>query len=100
MGQRGHGSRKVTRGPLWLAHNLKEQLIIAIKKSEHFAIQLNETTDVGSDPQLMVYVRYRGEWIGEEMLFCRLLETTTRGVDIFKNCWRVFNIARCRFALD
>ena len=58
MGQRGHGSRKVTGGPLWLAHNLKEQLIMAIKKSEHFAIQLDETTDVGSDPQLMVYVRY------------------------------------------
>ena len=49
-----------------------------------FAIQLDETIDFGSDPQLMVYVRYRAEcWIGEEMLFCMPLETTTRGLDIF-----------------
>ena len=31
-----------------LAQNIKEQLMIAIKKSLHSAIQLDETTDVGS----------------------------------------------------
>ena len=68
-----------------MARNIKEQLIIAIKKSVHFATQLDDTMDVGSDLQLMVYVRYRSECrIGEEMLFCRPLVTTTRGVDIFK----------------
>ena len=51
-------ARTVSRRVDELAQNIKEQLIIAIKKSVHFAIQLDETTDVGSDPQLMVYVRY------------------------------------------
>ena len=67
-----------------LAQNIKDQLIIAIKKSVLFAIQLDESIDVGSDLQLMLYVRYRAEcWIGEEMLFCMPLETTIRGLDIF-----------------
>ena len=54
-------ARTVSRRVDELAQNIKEQLIVAIKKSVHFAIQLDETTDVGSDPQLMVYVRYRGD---------------------------------------
>ena len=53
-----------------LAQNIKEQLIIFIK-SRQFTIQLEETSDVPSDPQVIEYVRYRDECrIGEEMSFC------------------------------
>ncbi|XP_068243859.1 protein FAM200C-like [Palaemon carinicauda] len=54
------------------------------KKSKEFAIQLDETTDVSSNSQLMVYIRYRGsDEIEEEMLLCSPLELRTRGIDVF-----------------
>ena len=67
-----------------LAQNLLEQVIAGIKKSKCFAIQLDETTDVRNQAQLMVYCRYRGdEDFVEELLFCSPLETTTKGLDVF-----------------
>lgn len=37
-----------------LAENVREQVISSIKESKCFAIQLDETTDVSSNSQLMV----------------------------------------------
>ncbi|XP_068237237.1 protein FAM200C-like [Palaemon carinicauda] len=69
-----------------LAENVREQVISSVKKkkkSKEFAIQLDETTDVSSNSQLMVYIRYGGSDEIEEMLLCSPLELTTRGTDMF-----------------
>ena len=66
-----------------LAENVREQVISSVKKSKEFAIQLDETTDVSSNSQLMVYVQYWGsDEIEEEMLLCSPLELRTRGIDV------------------
>jgi hypothetical protein len=50
-----------------------------------FSIQLNESTDVTSLAQLLVYVRYvYNDDIKTEFLLCKPLETTTTARDIFK----------------
>ena len=50
-----------------------------------FAIQLDESTDVSSCAQLMVFVKYiyNGAF-KEEFLFCSALETNTKATDIFE----------------
>ena len=64
--------------------DIKQQLIARVHKSVNFAIQLDETTDISSNAQLMVYVRYQGSQdIEEDILFCQSLDTTTKGIDIF-----------------
>ena len=64
--------------------NVKEQLVSSIKQGGEYSLQIDESTDVSDDVQLLVYVRYLGEnTLEEEFLFCRALETTTRGEDIF-----------------
>ena len=64
--------------------NIKAQLIAAIKESGQFSLQLDESTDLSDDAQLMTYVWYQGEEdMEEESLFCRPLQTTTTGEDIF-----------------
>ena len=51
-----------------------------------FSIQLDETTHRDSEAVLMAYVRYIDDdnTVAEEMLFAKPLETTTKGIDIFK----------------
>ncbi|XP_057663102.1 zinc finger BED domain-containing protein 5-like [Diorhabda carinulata] len=67
------------------------QLISAIKIAGLFSIQLDETTDVSKDAQLMVYVRYPGLTdIQEDILFCKPMSTTTRGEDIFRMVYSFF----------
>ncbi|XP_072395056.1 protein FAM200C-like [Diabrotica undecimpunctata] len=49
-----------------------------------FALQLNESTGISGKAQLISFVRFvYGPEIIEEFLFCRELETTTTGADIF-----------------
>ncbi|KFM77863.1 SCAN domain-containing protein 3, partial [Stegodyphus mimosarum] len=67
-----------------MSFDIKNQLISAIKIAGLFSIQLDETTDVSKDAQLMVYVRYPGLTdIQEDILFCKPMSTTTTGEDIF-----------------
>ena len=67
-----------------LAQNVREQVIASIASSVHFALQLDETTDLSNDSQLKVYVRSRGvDRIEEEILFCTPLELHTPGIDVF-----------------
>lgn len=68
-----------------MSNDIKSQLIESLKKSGQFSLQLDESTDISDDAQLMAYVRYQGaDDIKEEFLFCKPLHTTTTGEDIFK----------------
>ncbi|XP_066969189.1 protein FAM200C-like [Macrobrachium rosenbergii] len=68
-----------------MSRDIKDQVISEIKAAQFglLALQLDESTDVSSCSQLLVFVRYvnAGEF-KEEFLFCSPLETTTRGEDI------------------
>ena len=74
----------ITRRIKDMSIDIKQQLIARVHKSVNFAIQLDEKTDISSNAQLMVYVRYQGSQdIEEDILFCQSLDTTTKGIDIF-----------------
>ncbi|XP_076314931.1 protein FAM200C-like [Tachypleus tridentatus] len=61
------------------------QVVIAMKSSHVHSLQLDESTDVASCSQLIVYVRYPDrEVMKEEYLFSEPVATTTRREDIFK----------------
>ncbi|XP_076043774.1 SCAN domain-containing protein 3-like [Oratosquilla oratoria] len=60
-------------------------VVAAIKESGNFRSQLDESTNVSDNAQLLVYVRYQGKSdINEDFLFCKRMETTTTGEDLFK----------------
>ena len=66
-----------------MADDVKEQVLDEVRASPLFSFQLDETTDVTSYSQLLVYVRYiHSDDIKEEFLFCEALETTTKSVDV------------------
>jgi 3-deoxy-D-manno-octulosonic acid (KDO) 8-phosphate synthase len=54
-----------------------------VKKSQYYAPQLAESTDVANLAILLVFVRYINEDTEEELLFCRPLKERTTGEDIF-----------------
>ncbi|XP_076069773.1 zinc finger BED domain-containing protein 5-like [Oratosquilla oratoria] len=63
----------------------KSQLLAKVKASPVFAIQLDESVDVANLSQLIVFVRYvHDQSIEEDLLFCRLLETTTQAADVMQ----------------
>ncbi|KAF7693189.1 hypothetical protein HF521_008505, partial [Silurus meridionalis] len=67
-----------------MAQDIKCQLIDRVKKSGRYSLQLDESTDVSSIAQLLVFVRYIFEGkLHEEMLFCTQLEGSCTGDDIF-----------------
>ena len=60
--------------------DIKDQVIEAIKRSRQFSLQLDESTDISDDAQLLTYVRYQGlAEMEEEFLFCKPLQTTGWG---------------------
>ena len=62
---------------------VKQLLVCPFNKL--FSLQLDESTDVSSCSQLMVYIRYvQDNKFKEEFLFCRELQTTTKAHDVFK----------------
>jgi hypothetical protein len=68
-----------------MSSNILSQTIHAMKLNKKFSLQLDETTDIGNDAQLMVFIRYRtSDNYVEQFLFCRPLTTNTTGHEIFK----------------
>lgn len=67
-----------------IATDLKEQILEDFRKSPWTALAVDESTDITSQPQLLIFGKFFKEFsVVEEMLACISLETTTRGEDIF-----------------
>ena len=66
-----------------MSSNIKEQVVKEIKVSTTFSFQLDESVDVASCSQLLVFVRCVLEKdVKEEFLFCTRLDTTTTADDV------------------
>ena len=74
-----------------LSVDILQQTIAAVKQSEKFSLQLDETTDIGNDAQLMVFVQYRAadDYV-EQFLLCRQLSKNTTGEKYLKRWIRFF----------
>ncbi|XP_034277935.1 zinc finger BED domain-containing protein 5-like isoform X1 [Pantherophis guttatus] len=69
-----------------MSADILDQVIQEIKSAPLpiFSIQLDESTDVANCSQLLVYVRYINDGnFKDEFLFCKPLETTATGHDVF-----------------
>ena len=67
-----------------MSKDIKNQVVEQIKQSPIFVLQLDESTDVSSCAQMMIYVRYiHNSNFKDEFLFCQPLESHTRGIDVF-----------------
>lgn len=76
-----------------MADNVKSQVLLKITSSPLFAIQLDESTDVANLSQLLVFVRYLNNVdrkIEEDFLFCKPLETTSKGTDVMELVTKYF----------
>ncbi|XP_076059510.1 zinc finger BED domain-containing protein 5-like [Oratosquilla oratoria] len=79
------GEKLVKPAALDISGDIKEQAVAAIKENGKFSLQLGESTDISDNAQLLVYVRYQGKSdIEEDFMFCKRMETTTTGEDLFK----------------
>ena len=70
-----------------MADDVEQQIVAEILGAplNTFSIQLDESTDVSSCAQLLVFARYIKDGdFKEEFLFCQCLETSTKGEDIFQ----------------
>lgn len=68
-----------------MSGNVKEQLILNVKASRFYALQLDESTDISNDANLLAYVRYEhNNSISEDFLFCLPLPSHTTGEAIFE----------------
>ncbi|XP_067931043.1 protein FAM200C-like [Watersipora subatra] len=75
----------VKRGIDDIAADIEEKVVAKIKASPIWAIQLDESTDVASLSQLLVYGRYvHDTFIEEEFLFFQPLLRTTTTKDVLK----------------
>lgn len=75
-----------------IAENIWSTLLLRIKQSSKFAIQLDESTDNTNNAILVVFIKYQyNSQLHEDMLFCRNLTSTAKGVDIFKTVHEFFS---------
>lgn len=67
-----------------ISMDLKLQVVERINSCGKYAIQLDESTDISNDAQLLTYVRYvfNGQF-QENMLFCKTLPTNTTSAEIY-----------------
>ena len=68
-----------------MSEDFLQQIIASVKRSGKFSLQLDETTDIGNDAQLMVFMRYldTNDYM-EQFLFCRPLAKNTTREQILK----------------
>ena len=77
----------ISRRSLSIGEDLENQLILKLKKAPCFSIQLDETTDIGSEAQLLVFCRFADvelNKISEHYLFCQPLRLMATSEAIFQ----------------
>ena len=66
-----------------ISNDIKAQFLERLKQT-YIAIQLDESTDIAGQAQLLVYVRYCwGGEIIEDFMFCYEMHRRTTGLDVF-----------------
>lgn len=81
-----------------ISTDVNEQILEEIRDSPLFSFQVDESTDVISCAQLLVFVRYvHSSDIKEDFLFCAALDTTTKLEDIMEKISTFFEIERLRW---
>lgn len=67
-----------------ISEDINEQLMSRLRSCKKFSLQIDESTDISSQANLLVYVRYAWESdIHEDLLFCKPLALNCTGRDIF-----------------
>ncbi|XP_068224197.1 SCAN domain-containing protein 3-like, partial [Palaemon carinicauda] len=67
-----------------MSADIEETVCTSVKESEMFALQVDESTDIGGMAQLLVFVRYIHDVkIVNQFFCCKELKETTTGNDIF-----------------
>lgn len=67
-----------------MSETVQEQLITRLHQSPFFSLQLDESTDIGNEANLLCFVRYiHARSVHEDFLFCKSLPTNTTGEAIF-----------------
>uniref|UniRef100_A0A8C7WYZ7 DUF4371 domain-containing protein n=1 Tax=Oryzias sinensis TaxID=183150 RepID=A0A8C7WYZ7_9TELE len=67
-----------------MAESVEHQLVTRLRQSQFFSLQLDESTDLGNEANLLCFVRYiYAGGLHDEFLFCRSLPTNTTGEAIF-----------------
>lgn len=67
-----------------MSQDVLSQVLERVKESPYFAIQLDESTDIANQAQLLVFIRYvNNNNFEENFLFCQPLPMHVRGEDIF-----------------
>ena len=63
---------------------IPSQLLDKLRSSDHFSIQLDESTDIASAAQVIALIRYPWEGVILEDLFCKEVPGRAMGEDIFR----------------
>ena len=67
-----------------MSEDIEETVCASVKESEMFALQVDESTDIGGKAQLSAFIRYIHDVkIVDQFFCCKELEQTTTGNDIF-----------------
>ncbi|XP_067231521.1 zinc finger BED domain-containing protein 5-like [Chanodichthys erythropterus] len=67
-----------------MAEDIVTQVVEKLKQATSFALQLDESTDISGESQLVAFVRYKDkDEIDEHILFCKPMLGKTTGEDIF-----------------
>lgn len=76
-----------------MSANIEEQVVAEVMNSSMFSIQLDESVDIEDKAQLIAFVRYlKDHELKTEFLFCKPLETTCGGEDIFNEVDAYFKV--------